>query len=228
MGAANQMRFWSRALIGISHELDLDSGQKLSILPSVDDGCTFNIGDGTQDIDVKLFAGLSAFNMLFDVGNSRVEVGTTAAGEGMDVRMFGETAGSLLHWDLSADTLILNASKLGEYRMRAPETHASNYTLVAADSGKIFCSTAAFTFTLPAVSLTGFHAWFHVGADENLVIASASANEMILDNTLVGESVTFGTTTEQIGQALYVISDGAKWFCFMMLAQTLFGITIAA
>ncbi len=226
MGAATQMRLWSRALIDIGHELDIDSGLKLSILPTVDDGCSFNVGDGVQDIDVKIFLGSSTEFVLFDVGNSRVDVGQDDTG--MDVRMFGETAGSSLTWDESADTLQLDAAKLGEYRMKAPVAKATSYQLLAADSGTIFCATAALTFTLPAVTLTGFHAWFHVGADEDVVVASGSANEMVLDNTVVGESVTFGTTTEQIGQAVYVVSNGTKWFCFMMLAQTLFGITIAA
>ncbi len=229
MGAANQMRFWSRALIGISHELDMDSGQKLSILPSVDDGCTFNIGDGTQDLDVKVFLGSTNEIVLLDVGESRVDVGVDDTG--MNVQLFGETAGSSLLWLQATDSLTLDASKLGEYRMKAPVTKTGAYTVLESDSGTIFNTigaSASVTFTLPAVTTTGFHAWFHCSEDEDLVVASASANEMILDNTVVAESVTFGTTTEQIGQAVYVLSNGTKWFCFMMLAQTLFGITIAA
>ncbi len=230
MGASNQMRLWSRALSTISHELDIDSGLKLALIPTEADGGTFNIGDGTQDCDLKIFLGSANEPILFDVGNSRMDVGANTTAVGMDVRMFGETAGSLLHWDFSANALILNASKLGEYRMKAPVTKTGAYSVLESDSGTIFTTigaSASVTFTLPTL-IAGLHYWFICCEDEDLVVASASANEMVLDNTVVGESVTFGTTTEQIGQAVYVVCDGSKWFCFMMLAQTLFGITIAA
>ncbi|MEE8607811.1 MAG: hypothetical protein V3S55_09410 [Nitrospiraceae bacterium] len=227
MGAANQMRLWSRALIDIGHELDIDSGLKLSILPTVDDGCTFNVGDGVQDIDLKIFLGSSTEFVLFDVGNSRVDVGQDDTG--LDVSLFGATSDSVFQWVQAADTLTLNASKLGEYRMKAPVTKTGAYTVLESDSGTIFNTIgagASVTFTLPAVTVTGFHAWFHCCEDEDLVVASAAGNDMVLDNDATASSLTFGTTTEQIGQALYVVSDGAQWLCGVMLAQTLFGITI--
>ena len=228
MGAANQMRLWSRALIDIGHELDIDSGLKLSILPSVDDGCTFNVGDGVQDIDLKIFLGSTSEPVLFDVGNSWLQIGDNTTGVGMDVRLFGETAGSQMLWDFSANTLELNASKLGEYRMKAPVAKIADYTVLESDSGTIFTNkgdTGAIIFTLPT-HIAGLHYWFFCAVDEDMTIKSATTDDMVLFNNITADALVFGTTTEQIGQAVYVVSDGSQWLCAIHLAQTLFGITI--
>lgn len=229
MGAAAKMRMWSRALIDIGHELDIDSGLKLSILPTIDDGCTFNVGDGVQDMDVKIFLGSSTEFVHLDVGNSRVDVGEDDTG--LDVRMFGASSGSSMDWINLADTLTLDASKLGEYRMKAPVAKVGDYTVVEADSGTIFTNSGvggstAVNFTLPAVSTTGFHAWFFNTADEELKVTSADVNLMVAFNDITATSIAFATTTEQIGQGLYVVSDGAQWLTAVYLADQAFGITI--
>lgn len=46
----------------------------LEVLPAVDDTGSFNFGDGTTDLDVKMFLGSTTEFALFDVGNSRVEL----------------------------------------------------------------------------------------------------------------------------------------------------------
>lgn len=53
----------------ISAEWD---GSKLEILPLTDDVGSINIGNGTKDIDFKVFLGTATAYALFDVGNARV------------------------------------------------------------------------------------------------------------------------------------------------------------
>ena len=83
-------------------------GTGYNILTVGDDAVT--IGDGTNDIDFKVFLGSATEFMLFDFGNSRIDFG--ADDKGVDVRFFGETASSYMLWDMSADKLIFDAADL--------------------------------------------------------------------------------------------------------------------
>ena len=47
-------------------------GTNLQVLPATDDTGTFHYGDGTTDLDVKMFLGSTTEYVLFDVGNSRL------------------------------------------------------------------------------------------------------------------------------------------------------------
>lgn len=79
-----------------------------NVLTVGDDAVT--VGDGTNDIDFKIFLGSTTEYVLFDVGNSRVDYG--ADDKGVDVRFFGETASSYMLWDMSVDKLIFDAADL--------------------------------------------------------------------------------------------------------------------
>ncbi|MEE8607809.1 MAG: hypothetical protein V3S55_09400 [Nitrospiraceae bacterium] len=240
MGVTNTIGRWTDALLTGGVEgtdlaprfeavpLDVTPGDQLFLLPREDDLGAINIGDGTKDMDVKLFLGSTADIVLLDVGNSRVDFG--ADGNGLDVRMFGATSGSKLFWDESADQLELDAAILGEHRRPAPQTETSAKTLVESDSGKIFDNTGdldAIIFTLPAVTVTGFHAWFFCVADFSLTVASAAGDDMVLDDDATADSIAFGTATEIMGNSLYVISDGTKWLCAVSLANEDVTVTIA-
>jgi len=106
MGSANILRLLEAALNGGAESLDLVSGDVLKVLPETDDTGSINIGDGTNDMDVKVFLGSSDEFILFDVGNSRIDEG--ADGKGVDHRFFGETASSVMTWDQSADQLVFD------------------------------------------------------------------------------------------------------------------------
>lgn len=49
-------------------------GSALEFLPVSDDTGAINFGDGTTDLDVKIFLGSSTVYALFDVGNARVDL----------------------------------------------------------------------------------------------------------------------------------------------------------
>lgn len=101
-------------------------------------------------------------------------------------------------------------------------------TLTEAESGCLIHTvgaSGAVVLTLPA-PIAGLHYRVFVGADQNVTVASAAANQLILYNTLVGESVALSTSSEKIGGAFDIVclSSGAsgKWAVMPMLweAQT--------
>ncbi len=224
MGLTNTIRLWTDALITGGTDgtdlaprtetipLDVTGNDQLFLLPREDDQGVINVGDGTKDMDVKVFVGSTDEFVILDVGNSRVDLG--ASGKGLDVRMFGATTGSKLFWDQSEDTLNLDAAILGEHRRGAPVTKTSDTTLVESDSGAIFDNTGdagAIIWTLPDVTLTGWHAWFMCVVDEDFTILSANTDKMIVDDDDAADSIGLEVTTQQIGGGFYVLSDGAKW-----------------
>ncbi|MFA6972953.1 MAG: hypothetical protein WC208_16340 [Gallionella sp.] len=50
------------------------TGSLLTVIPLTDDVGAINIGNGTKDIDFKIFLGTTAKYALFDVGNARVDL----------------------------------------------------------------------------------------------------------------------------------------------------------
>ena len=81
-----------------------------SILPSADDTGSFKFGDGSTDMDVKIFLGATTAYAEFDVGNGRLNV------EGAEVRFgdsdkaeFGDAGDITMAWD-GTDFDILQAT----------------------------------------------------------------------------------------------------------------------
>lgn len=74
MSSHNILRLLRDALVLHQEKLDMVSGDVLKIRPATDDTGSINIGDGTYDCDVKVFLGSSSEYVLFDVGNSRLDV----------------------------------------------------------------------------------------------------------------------------------------------------------
>ena len=78
------------------------SNSLLEILPTTDDTGVLSIGDGTTDMDVKIFLATTAQWALFDVGAARMEL------EGIDSVFNGTTASATMTADFSADQLDFN------------------------------------------------------------------------------------------------------------------------
>ena len=74
MSSSNILRLLRDALTLNKEQIDLISGQVLSIRPKVDDTGSVNVGDGSYDCDVKVFLGSSGEYVLFDVGNSQLDL----------------------------------------------------------------------------------------------------------------------------------------------------------
>ena len=91
---------------------------------------------------------------------------------------------------------------------------AVDYTVVAADSGKLFVATAAVNFTLPTIS-AGLSFEFLNAADSNMTVTSPTSDNVILDSDASGDSVAFSTASHKIGghlrfEAIY-IGGTLKW-----------------
>ncbi len=74
MSSSNILRLLRDALVLNGERLDLTSGQVVKVRPLVDDTGSLNIGDGTYDCDVKVFLGSTSEYVLFDVGNSQLDL----------------------------------------------------------------------------------------------------------------------------------------------------------
>ena len=74
MSSSNILRLLRDALALNGEQLDMASGDVISVRPTIDDTGSINIGDGTTDMDVKVFLGSTSEYVLFDVGNSRLDI----------------------------------------------------------------------------------------------------------------------------------------------------------
>ena len=74
MSSSNILRLLRDALALNGERLDMASGDVISVRPTIDDTGSINIGDGTTDMDVKVFLGSTGEYVLFDVGNSRLDI----------------------------------------------------------------------------------------------------------------------------------------------------------
>ncbi len=90
----------------------------------------------------------------------------------------------------------------------------ANYTLTVNDHMKAFTNrgaTGAVTFTLPA-PVAGFIAFFLGAADQTWTIAAATNGDIVYVNDLAANSVAWSTSSEKIGGAALVWSDGTSMF----------------
>ena len=99
MSSKNVLRLLQAALLGGEKLIGMKSGDALKVLPVADDVGSIQIGDGTTDMDVKVFLGTTAKYALFDVGNSRLEM------NGADTILYGNIATAYAELDASASQL---------------------------------------------------------------------------------------------------------------------------
>ena len=94
----------------------------------------------------------------------------------------------------------------------------SDYTVTAAESGTIFTTEGAggaVNFTLPSQG-AGLHYWFTNAEDQNMTITADTADTMVTFNDVAADSVAFSTSSEKVGGAAFVFSDGSKWMVQLM------------
>lgn len=101
MGARNVLRLMIEALTGSNPEkLDLASGDVISLLPVTDDQGVINVGDGTNDMDVKVFLGASTDYVEFNVGDGQVNVESAELHFGdNDSLEFGDGTDVTVNWN---------------------------------------------------------------------------------------------------------------------------------
>uniref|UniRef100_A0A6M3JF92 Uncharacterized protein n=1 Tax=viral metagenome TaxID=1070528 RepID=A0A6M3JF92_9ZZZZ len=88
----------------------------LQFLPLTDDTGSINIGNGTKDIDLKVFLGTSAKYVLFDVGNTLLQLEDVdlLLGDNDQLRFGDGTAGDVVvKWDAANLTIKPRAADTG-------------------------------------------------------------------------------------------------------------------
>ena len=122
----------------------------------------------------------------------------------------------------------------------APTTHAASdqgfngttaktaaYTVTAAENGTVFtnrAATASVTFTLPA-PFANAHYLFIAHAGQNLLVAADVVDTLVTFNDATADSLDISTTSEKIGSAILVWSDGTSWFAIGITKQTTYTVT---
>lgn len=89
----------------------------------------------------------------------------------------------------------------------------ADITWVNNDSGVHFFSTfaGALDITLPAVTLSGWHATVTQTVDQEIRLNSAEGNNILADADLAASTILFTASGDQIGAGFYVVSTGSKW-----------------
>lgn len=95
----------------------------------------------------------------------------------------------------------------------------ADYTVLETESGTVFTSGSAVTFTLPDATVvpSGTNYKFIQTADFNMTVSGSPADCMVAFNDAEADSIAFSTTSEKIGGAVEVVSNGAKWLVFAHL-----------
>ncbi len=105
MGQRNILRLLTEALKDTAegvNKIDTDGPDTLKILPQTDDTGAINVGDGTNDIDVKVFLGASTDYVEFNVGTGQVNVESAEVhfGDNDSVEFGDATAGDVsINWN---------------------------------------------------------------------------------------------------------------------------------
>lgn len=118
MSCQNILRLWKEAL-RLGEPLDLVSGDIVRILPQVDDTGEIHFGDGTTDLDVKVFLGTTSQYVHFDVGNARVYF------DGLDFKLMSLGDAGYLEFDTSAQQVNL----AGPVRLRGANDTSPRFEL---------------------------------------------------------------------------------------------------
>jgi hypothetical protein len=126
MGARNIVRLLGDALIG-GNGFDIDSTETLAFLPKVDDTGSMTVGDGTTDMDLKVFLGATTDYVEFNVGDGQMNI------EGAEIHLgdndaieFGDGNDVVMKWDGT----YLHGRSSGLWA-NAPSPADPNYTAIA-------------------------------------------------------------------------------------------------
>ncbi len=129
---------------------------------------------------------------------------------------------------LRLDTLLDMAKNFasGPKILLRVQTKTADYTVTQADSGTIFTNygdAGAIIFTLPVNPTKGFCALFVNAVDQSLNVTAGTVDTLITHNDVAADSVDFDQSSNKIGQAIFVFSDGNAYYALQMTAGT-FGV----
>lgn len=104
------------------------------------------------------------------------------------------------------------------------EVKTADYTVTTKDFGKTFTNrgdAGAIVFTLPAPAAQFNGCWvrFYCIVDENMSVTTAAGEQIVGHNNATADTITLGTTTEQIGTSMTMLCDGTSWLTIMSLGS---------
>lgn len=130
----------------------------------------------------------------------------------------GVKAANLLGLDLMARAQMANRFYFDDnltgniqFPFQRFQTKTTSYTIVATDNLSVFDNlgaVGAVTFTLPAIA-NGYYFGFRVMAGQNVIVASAEGDNMIVFNDAAADSVAFQTGGQLIGGGFHIYSNSA-------------------
>ena len=161
----------------------------LVVLPAADDTGAINIGDGTTDMDVKIFLGTTSDYVLFDVGNVRLDV---------------------VGCDLRYDESCLHANVKSQSKTAA-------YTMAKADNGILTYVATNGTITLPATVVGYYFTLMNNGTDAQYALnIKPGGSDRIFGGGLTpaeGGGIVNTSATAKKGDLIKLHADGASgWF----------------
>jgi len=103
-------------------------------------------------------------------------------------------------------------------------TKTAAYTVSVNDSGKVIIANHASTqvaFTLPAVANCKGCMWFFVSLGAaGMKITGGTADKIVVKNDAARDYVSYETSSEKIGAACMIYSDGSYYYFFEMSGCT--------
>lgn len=135
-------------------------------------------------------------------------------------------SGTGVEFDLETASSNLKWTKLGSvvYPFLLPvSAKTASYTCTQADCGTTFTNRGAsgtVTFTLPAAPSTGTWYRFYVIADFAVVVATTTADTLIVFNDATADSVALQTSAEMMGGGFEVMYDGTGWLTWNSMWET--------
>lgn len=110
------------------------------------------------------------------------------------------------------------------------EAKTADYTVTAADSGKVFTTlgaAGAVNFTLPAVADGAGCEWRFMAAVAQNMVITAPADKLVTFNDAAATSLTFSQSGEIIGTGVTIVGDGSFYYAFVHLAKEAVTHTVA-
>lgn len=188
---------------------DLLAGESIKILPSADDRGYLQIGNGTKDMDVKVYLGSTSNTVTLDVGNSSVTLaGVTLAFTGSGGLSFSSSGNTTF----SGGPVVFSGSS-------GPRHKVTNITANATLNTTQLCghitnrgATGAVVITLPDAANVGD--WFEYWgvANQDVTFQSQTVDTLLAGlNDAAADSLAFSTAGEKIGARATGLFDGTQW-----------------
>jgi len=214
MGARETWRLVQHALKNPGEDVDLLAGEKLAVVPEVNDQGSFEFGNATKDMDVKVFLGGAGAYVLFDSGSTTLTLsGVNLVAPDVAISGTSTIAGTVTNSAATTLTGTIKASTDGWIGQKVVTEATAARTVDATDFDALILLTGGAgitTVTLPAAAAGNLGAKVTVVSQSNHAHVVALTNGIIAPNTVTSDSIT-AADVDKTGQVATLVSNGAKW-----------------